>query len=95
MNDIPPLEEPPASPRPVRTILDIITVTSITIIINIIIMSIIVIIVYGNTDVQSHRLPDGVGTNGIFTERPQVPYVLSYVATCCNMFPRSAEDRNQ
>ena len=25
---------------------------------------------------DGHRLPDGVGTNGVFTEVPQIPYSL-------------------
>ena len=30
---------------------------------------------------QNHRLPDGVGTNGVFTKGPQILYILSDVVT--------------
>ena len=43
------------------------------------------------------RLPDGVGTNGVFTEVPQIPYILQcfalsagmgpHFAACCPHFP--------
>ena len=47
---------------------------------------------------ENHRLLDGVGTNGVFTEGPQVLYMLLCVAlsahvcatvwhTCCHMLP--------
>ena len=26
-----------------------------------------------------HRLPDGVGTNGVFTEGPQIRYIFCYI----------------
>ena len=35
----------------------------------------------------SHRLPDGVGTNGFFTEGSQIPYMLLYVALSANVLP--------
>ena len=45
--------------------------------------------------IRSHRLPDGVGTNGVFTEGAHFPYMLPYVAlskcarvaTFCHMLP--------
>ena len=30
----------------------------------------------GVAESLSHRLPDGVGTNGVFREGPQIPYIL-------------------
>ena len=44
---------------------------------------------------ESHSLPDGVGTNRVFAEGLQIPYMLPYlvcfkcarVATFCNMLP--------
>ena len=37
-----------------------------------------------------HRLPDGVGTNWVFTEGPQIPYICcvkcTHVATVCPHF---------
>ena len=40
--------------------------------------------------VPNHRLPDGVGTNGVFTEGPQIPYVLPYVVLSAHMLPQFA-----
>ena len=36
---------------------------------------------------SNHRLPDSVGTNGIFTERPHVPCILKYFAFSAHMLP--------
>ena len=48
----------------------------------------------------NHRPPDGVATNGVFTEGPQAPYillcvalrahVLLYVAECFHILPHFA-----
>ena len=37
----------------------------------------------------SHRLPDGVGTNGVFAEWLQIPYILQNVAFSAHMFPHA------
>ena len=39
---------------------------------------------------QSHWLPDGVGTNGVFTEGPQIQYCLSYLALNAHVLPHCA-----
>ena len=33
------------------------------------------------------RLPDGVGTNGVFTEGPQIAYILSCLALNAHVLP--------
>ena len=35
--------------------------------------------------IYTHRLPKGVGTHGVFTRGPQVPYILPYVALSAHM----------
>ena len=45
--------------------------------------------IHSNGHMKSHPLPDGVGTNRIFTKGPRIPWLLPYVvlsmrvATCC------------
>ena len=44
-------------------------------------------------EMTGRRLPDGVGTNRVFTEGPQIPYMLSYsfyARTCCHMLSQFA-----
>ena len=36
------------------------------------------------------QLPNGVGTNGVFAEGPQFPYILTYFALCAHAGPHVA-----
>ena len=36
---------------------------------------------------KDHRLPDGVGTDGVFTEGRQIPSILQHAVVCVHMLP--------
>ena len=45
-----------------------------------IMLMIINIVIISSGIIVVNRLPDGVGTNVVFTEGPRIPYMLQYVA---------------